>query len=285
MRRGFIAATAALLSAGCGTATATLDGASEPDRLGQVHHELGARIEEKFGKGARLQRMFGFGDSALLGIALEEKVEESDVRQPLALAQYQAASGTLTVIAQQAEFREALVLPASTALLTASGELKLRAQDGAERTVASHVKGDLVQAPAGVLLFTAEHELGGEGETAVMLAGADGTQHTLADGEGVDDRASVSSDGVTVVFVSGRSGIASLWRTTLEGAAPVQLTNAAITAGVEREGEPEGFVPPPVSADRLEWVSADVVRYDAGDGELWEVNVRTGAATREGGAP
>jgi TolB protein len=284
MRRGLIAA-AALFGAGCGTATATLEGASEPDRLGQVNHELRARIEEKFGKGARLQRMFGFGDAALLGIALEGQVEESDVRQPLALAQYQEASGTLTVIAQQAEFREALVLPASTALLTASGELKLRAQDGAERTLGSHVKGDLVSAPRGGLLFTTENEQAGEGETAVVLAGADGTQRTLADGEGVDDRASVSSDGVTVVFVSGRSGIASLWRTTIDGAAPVQLTNAAIVAGVEREGAPEGFVPPPVSADRLEWVSADVVRYDAGDGELWEVNVRTGAATREGGAP
>lgn len=284
MRRGFIAA-AALFGAGCGTATATLEGASEPERLGQVHHELGVRIEEKFGKGARLQRVFGLGDSALLGVALEAKVEESDVRQPLAVAQYQEANGTLTVIAQQAEFKEALLLTQSTALLTSAGELKLRAQDGAERRLASHVKGDLVQAPAGGLLFTAENELAGEGETAVVLADATGRQTTLADGEGVDDRASVSSDGVTVVFVSGRSGIASLWRTTVDGAPAVQLTNAAIAAGVERDGAPEGFVPPPVSADRLEWLSKDVVRYDAGDGELWEVNVRTGAATRAGGAP
>ncbi len=59
----------------------------------------------------------------------------------------------------------------------------------------------------------------------------------------------------------------------------------AIVAGLEREGAPEGFEPPPLSADRVEWVSADVVRYDAGDGELWEVDVRTGVATREGVAP
>lgn len=283
MRRGFMAA-AAVFGASCGTATA-LEGTTEPDRLGQVHHELSVRIEEKFGKGARLKQIFGFGDSAVLGIALEAKVEESDVRQPVALARYQEARGTLTVIAQQAEFKEGLLLPRSTALLTSQGELKLRGQDGAERTIASHVKGDLTQGPAGALLFTRENELAGEGETAVVLTDAEGQQQTLADGEGVDDRASVSSDGVTVVFVSGRSGIASLWRTTVAGAAPVQLTNAAIVAGVEREGAPEGFVPPPVSADRLEWLSADVVRYDAGDGELWRVDVRTGAATREGGAP
>lgn len=282
MRRGFIAA-AALVGVGCGTATATLEGASEPDRLGQVHHELGARIEEKFGKGARLQRMFGFGESALLGIALEAPVEESDVRQPLALAQYREASGVLTVIADRAEFKEALLLPDSTALVTTAGELKLRANDGTERTLASAVKGDLVKAPAGGLLFTLEEA--GEGETAVVLTDASGQRKTLADSDGVDDRASISSDGVTVVFVSGRSGISSLWRTTIDGAPAVQLTNTAIVASLEREGAPEGFVPPPLSVDRVEWVSADVVRYDAGDGELWEVDVRTGAATREGGAP
>lgn len=284
MRRAFIAA-AALFSAGCGTATATLEGASEPERLGQVQHQLSARIGEKFGKGARLQRLFGSGDSVLLGIALEAPVQDSDVRPPLALAQYQRTEDALTVVAEQADFREALMLPESTALVTAAGELKLRAPDGSERVITGGVKGDLAGAPAGGLLFTAENVAVGEGETAVVLTDAQGLLTTLADGEGVDDRPSISSDGVTVVFVSGRSGIASLWRTTLDGAPPVQLTNAAIVAGLEREGAPEGFVPPPVSADRLEWLSADVVRYDAGDGELWRVDVRTGAATREGGAP
>lgn len=278
-------AAAALFGAGCGTATLTLEGASEPDRLGQIQTGLGARIEEKFGKEARLQRMFGLGESGLLGISLEAQVSDSDVRQPMALAHYQASSGTLTVLAEKAEFKEALVLAESTALVTAAGELKLRAPDGTERSIVGGVKGDLVKAPAGGLLFTVEDALVGEGESAVVLTDSQGQLRTLADGAGVDDRPSVSSDGVTVVFVSGRSGIASLWRTTIDGAPAVQLTNAAIVAGLERVGAPEGFVPPPVSADRLEWISADVVRYDAGDGELWEVDVRTGVATLQGGAP
>ena len=106
----------------------------------------------------------------------------------------------------------------------------------------------------------------------------------LADGDGVDDRPAISPDGQTVVFVSGRTGIASLWRTSVDGAEPVQITNAHIEAGVERQGDPEGFIPPPMRSDRLEWVSQDVVRYDAGDGEYWEVNVRTGEGHLAGGA-
>jgi hypothetical protein len=285
MRRELIAA-AALFGAGCGTSSLSLEPGSEPDRLGQVHHELGARLEEKFGKGARLQRMFGFGEDVVLGVALEAPTEESDVAQPLALARYQATTDVLTVIAQQADFKEALMLPGSTALVTAAGELKLRTPDGTERILASDVKGELTPAPLGGLLFTMEGLAREGGDSAVVLTDANGTLTTLADSEGVDDRPSISPDSKTVVFVSGRTGVASLWRTTLAGGKAVQLTNAHIEGGIERDEStaPEGFVPPPVNSDRIEWVSEDVIRYDAGDGEMWRVNVRTGVAKFEGGA-
>jgi hypothetical protein len=272
----------ALLGLGCGTATLGVESRPEAEQLGSVQHQLEQRLKEKFGEEARLQRVFGLGEEVVLGVALDEAVAETDLRSPLALAGYRHGSDALTVISTNAEYKEARLLSDSTALVTAAGELKVRAADGSERTLATDVKGEVVPAPAGALLFTT---VGGVGNSAVMLTDASGALHVIADSDGVDDRPSISDDGVTVVFVSGRTGIASLWRTTLDGAPAVQLTNKDIVAGIERDGPPEGFVPPPVMADRLEWVSTDVVRYDAGDGEFWRVDVRTGAASREGAAP
>jgi TolB protein len=254
----------------------------ETEELGEVQHQLSARLEEKFGKGARVQQVFGLGDEVLLGVTVEARMEETDVRIPLALASFRKPDNAVAVIADNSDYREARLLPSGMAVVTAAGELRLRAPNGTEQTLATDVKGEVSAAPNGALIATLEGGARQQGDSAVFLVDAAGTMKVIADGEGVDDRPSVSPDRKTVVFVSGRTGVASLWRTTLDGADPVQLTNANIEVGVERTGPPDGFVPPPVMADRLEWLSADVVRYDAGEGEFWNVNVRTGEANREG---
>jgi hypothetical protein len=293
-RQRFIFAGAAVLAAACGTAAVEVQTTGEED-LAQTEQGLELKVKELFGQDARVGRLFGRGAEVLVGVALEERVEDSDVPAALALARFTRKTGELTVVEQAPDFKEAQRVGESLALLTTAGELKLRAVDGAERLVASGVKGEISSAPNGALLFTADKEGEGAGDTRVVLAAADGAINVLADAEGVDDRGSVSPDGVTVVFVSGRTGIASLFRTTIHGGAAVQLTNVGIAlpevaelAGdevdVAEDAAPVGFVPPPVSADVVTWLSADVVRFDAGGGEFWKVDVRSGVATREGGA-
>ena len=279
-RRNLSFIAAAVLGAGCGSATTNEQ--PEGDVLGSLQHGLESRLEQRFGKGARVQQVFGLGDEVMLGVASDAKVEESDVRAPLAIARYRASADALTVISDRAEFFEARLLAGATALVSTSGQLTLRAANGVERTIATDVKGEVSAAPGGRLLFTQEGGARSAGDSVVTLAGADGTLTVLAEADGVNDRPALSTDGKTLVFVSGRTGVASLWRTTLAGAPPVQLTNLGIEAGLEREGPPQGFVPPPLMADRIEWLSDDVIRYDAGDAEFWQVNVRTGVASREG---
>jgi len=272
-------AAAALISCG----EASLDSTTPGGELASAQAGLTVRLKEKLGPAARLEQIFGRGDEVLLGVALEDSVEESDVRAPLALASWKKSTDSLDVVDAQPAYLEAAKIGGALATVSADGALKV-----GDRMISTSVKGELLAAPNGALLFTQEAVLADPGESAVVLAAADGSATMVADGEGVDDRPAVSPDGTTVVFVSGRSGIASLWRTTVSGEAPVQLTNAGIEPGLEREGEaePEGFVPPPVTADAVVWMNADEVRYDAGGGELWKVNVRTGAATRlEGGQP
>lgn len=278
-------ASAAVLAIACGTAT--IEGGEAPapaDDLAQTEQGLELKVREHFGPDARVGQVFGRGDQVLLGVALEPAAEESDVPVPLAVARFDRTSSALTVVSATAEYREARLLGPALALVNAEGELKLRDGEGAERVLATRVKGEVSQAPNGGLLFTADADEGKEGDTAVMIAAPDGALKMVADAEGADDRGSVSPDGQTVVFVSGRTGVASLFRTTVDGAEPVQLTNAGLEPGRDDDSAPVGFVPPPMGADALVWVSADAVRFDAGGGEYWRVDVRTGVATREGGA-
>lgn len=284
-------ASAALLAVACGTATWE-GGEGAADDLAVTEQGLELKVKELFGPDARVGRVFGRGEAVVVGVALEAAPEESDVPEPLALARLDRGAGALSVLDQAPAFREARLLGEELATVSTEGALALRRADGAEVALAAGVKGDLAAAPNGAVLFTAEDAALGAGETKVVLAGREGLLELVADGEGVDDRASLSPDGQTVVFVSGRTGVAALYRTTLGGGAAVQLTNVGLeTAAAEvseeasaEEVAPAGFVPPPVTADALTWVSAEVVRYDAGGGEWWRVDVRSGAATREGGA-
>jgi hypothetical protein len=87
---------------------------------------------------------------------------------------------------------------------------------------------------------------------------------------GQADRPALSPDGERVAFVSGRSGIASVWLTPFDGGEPIQLTNVGVTSPALSDtpidgprhppGQPPaGFVPPPhdgslrFDGDHLRW--------------------------------
>lgn len=75
------------------------------------------------------------------------------------------------------------------------------------------------------------------------------------------DRVALSPDGRHIAYVSGHTGLASVWVLDLNGGEPVQLTNVGLR--VAKGGRPDGFVPPPhllppvFDGDRLTWDSPE----------------------------
>jgi hypothetical protein len=112
---------------------------------------------------------------------------------------------------------------------------------------------------------------GGEpGESDLVVVEDDGGFRTLATAPGPDDLPTALPDG-RVAFVSGRTGLASLYVVDPKDEALVQLTNR----GARRIGP--DFVPPP--ARRIE-VSAAWLDYDDGHGDRWHIEIATGRAER-----
>jgi hypothetical protein len=261
-----------LAIAGCGTSSMDLGIASEADELADTTQLLGERVQQEFGAGARVQAIFGAGDKVLVGVATEEATPESDLISPMAFASLDKRTYELSVLTREVAFSSATVLPDGLATISESGDLKV-----GDQVLATGATGDVAASLDGqTLLFTRANETDG----VVALTNRAGAMKELTDG----DRPALSPDGRTVIFVSARTGVAGLYRTTIDGDEPVQITNANIEMGLERDGDPEGFVPPPVNGSRIAWVDAKTVRYDAGGGDWWKVDVFSGAATRMGGA-
>jgi hypothetical protein len=87
--------------------------------------------------------------------------------------------------------------------------------------------------------------------------GVEGLQQTTLITEGAPDRVAISADGQWLAWVSGATGIASVWAMPFAGGPAVQLTNRDLVRvpGVE----PVGFVPPPHLGPLL--IEDDVVRW------------------------
>ncbi len=94
---------------------------------------------------------------------------------------------------------------------------------------------------------------------------------SLAPARGADELPLVLAGGAGVVFVSSRTGVASLWQVGLDGAGLVQLTNHG-----QRPGHlDDGFVPPPARTMRQD---GEAVVYDDGSGRLWRIALSEPAA-------
>ncbi len=113
---------------------------------------------------------------------------------------------------------------------------------------------------------------GDTGETDLWLVPENGAPRAIAPAPGPDDLPVELPDG-RIAFVSGRSGIVSLFTVDLKNGAVVQLTNRGLQVGKPLTG----FVPPPETV--LE-VSEHTITYDAGGGARWRVDTTSGAATQ-----
>ncbi len=250
-------------------------------RIEKARERLVPAVQKEFGAKARFVHLFGHGRGALAGVIAEvpEQPLGTDDLPLLAIVQYDETNGAVRVVAREFKYREARTVGQSVALLDGQGNLSLRESNGRERFLAQRVGGDLFPTAKGdALVATLLGNGTEEHETAVGFIELNGRVKVLADGPGVDATPSISPDGKTVVFVSGRTSVASFYVTTVDGAEPKQLTNVGLENWMLFEGLPATFVPPPVSSHHMEWVSEDVLRYNAGGGEFWKLNVRTGQA-------
>lgn len=107
----------------------------------------------------------------------------------------------------------------------------------------------------------------GLGETELWrIALPDGSPEPVVQWPGTADRPSPSPDGRWLVFVSGRTGIAALWRVPLDGPLPVPMERGEQLTNHESRHEPgqppPGFLPPPTT-DGPDWVGP-TLRWTAG---------------------
>ncbi|WP_224243200.1 TolB family protein [Hyalangium gracile] len=255
-------------------------------RIQKARERLVPAVEREFGAKARFVQLFGQGRGMLAGVVAEipEQPLGTDDLPLLAIVQYDETTGAVSVVDREFKYREARSVGVNVALLDGQGTLRLRDRGGRERVLARGVGGDLFPTAKGDALVATMQATGTEThETSVALIDLKGNVKVLADGPGVDAAPSISPDGKTVVFVSGRTTVASFYVTTVEGEEPRQLTNVGLENWMLFEGVPASFVPPPVSSHHMEWVSEDVLRYNAGGGAFWTINVRTGQAAADVG--
>ncbi|MBZ0119116.1 MAG: hypothetical protein K8H88_19125 [Sandaracinaceae bacterium] len=161
------------------------------------------------------------------------------------------------------------------------GSLRVRASSGAERLLAPWATDPSVGPSGTTVAYLTTDTLDEEGEPipgeplrVVLHSIESGTGHTLAsDAEAASPFA--LPDGSGVLYVSTRTGVASIWRARRDG--ETQLTNAGL-AGVE-----QGFVPVP--AGELIWIARTstaifTARYD--DARLWQLDAQSGEASELG---
>jgi TolB protein len=253
---------------------------SDLRRIEKARERIVPTVAKEFGPKARFVHLFGQGRTMMAGVLAEipEDAPATDDLPLLAIVQYDEPTGAVRVVAREFKYREARAVGPNVALLDGQGNLRLREPNGRERVLAQKVGGDLFPTAKGDALVATMEGASESHESSVALIDMNGRVKVLADGPGIDATPSISPDGKTVVFVSGRTSVASFFVTTVDGAAPRQLTNVGLESHMLFGGAPEGFVPPPVSSHHMEWVSDDVLRYNAGGGEFWKINVRTGQA-------
>ena len=279
MRKLYLAVTTLVLAATSATAADRMNPA-DARRVQSAREKLVPAIEKEFGPKARLIHLYGHGANALAGIMAEPPSEATGDIPLLAIVGWNERTGAMRVVDREFKYREARSVGTQVALLEANGDLRLREANGRTRLLAQRVGGDLFPTPKGDALLATLTRTGNEAhETSIGIVDLTGRVKEIADGPGVDAMPSISPDGKTVVFVSGRTTVASFFRTTVDSAEPVQLTNKGLSAWLLSQGEPADFVPPPVSNYAMEWVDDDTLRYNAGGGEFWKLNVRTGEAS------
>jgi hypothetical protein len=166
------------------------------------------------------------------------------------------------------------------AILYVQEDALFERKGGETRLLTRPVVPDFALDPAGRRIAVVRR---GESGTAIELLERDGTfDRELAPARGWNGLPLFTSDGEALVFLSSRTGVASFFRIDVNGERSTQLTNQTVRQAPEGFGP--DFVPPANSRRGMRWVEGPILEFDAGGGELWHLDVSSGAARRIGGA-
>jgi hypothetical protein len=160
-----------------------------------------------------------------------------------------------------------------TRLVVVDADARLLVQQGASRRqLLDGVVGEPVVLDNQRVIVARQTE---PGESDLWVVTDDGQPpRALAAAPGADDSAMVLHDG-RVLFVSGRSGVASLWIVDADPmATPRQLTNVGQRPGALTSL----FVPPPATRPTQQ---GSIIVSDDGEGGHWLVDLDSGAVARQ----
>ena len=243
-----------LLFVGCDAAPST----------GASSHALEAELQQHVAAADVVRVFDSQPHSALVGMR-PSLASETDQQPSYTLHDFDRGAAALTSLG--ISVRHAKRVGDALFVVTEQGDLE-RIGAAGRALVATRVLGEPALLADGSIVVA---QLGDEPGESDLQWLRKGTTATLAPAAGPDEMPIALPDG-RVAFVSGRTGLASLWVIDLATQSLQQLTNVGRTR-VDAE-----FVPPPVRDVR---VDAFAIRYDAGDGQYLRVDHHTGVAAPE----
>ena len=244
---------------------ALLVGCSRPT-IGELPHRVQSAISKAKLDPKRV-RVFQVGsEQLLLGEAIAPTLAESDAAPDYRVVAFDGDVANEVL----ARASWAARVDASTMLAVEGSALVLH-RGNATRTLLEHAAPDFAIDPTNKWIAAVVHKPELPIDTDLVLLPVEGgpTRALAAFPGSSESRPIFTPDNRAVIFVSGKGGLASLWRVELTSGVTTQLTNVGMRGG---HGIPAGFVPPP-SEMALAHFDGDTLVYVA-SGQTIRVDTR-----------
>ena len=199
------------------------------------------------------------GPRVLLGEIVDASRPESDAIPAYRVWSYDARRDAAQVVLARAAWA---AWAGSDLLAVEGGALKLHAH-GVTRTLLARAAPDFAVDPSGrwIAAVVRRPELSLDTDLVLIPEQGGPARPIAAFAGSSESRPLFTPDDRAVIFVSGRGGLASLWRAPIEGGPARQLTNVGLRAQGGRL--PKGFVPPPPDVAAMHWEGAHTLVYTA----------------------